>query len=169
MVNNKTRKVQKYRGHTTHGGGHRKKRRGAGSKGGKGNAGTGKRAGHKKNISYKRGHVLGSHGFRPRRTKSTITAINLGYFTSERLNKLVNANKIKKEEDVYDIDLNVLGYNKLLSTGKLNDKIKFNVDACSAKVEEKVKAAGGNVTLKESVEQAEEPSKESTEVEKKEE
>ena len=73
MTNNKTRKVQKYRGHTTHGGGHRKKRRGAGSKGGKGNAGTGKRAGHKR-----RGVVLGGSGFKPRRTKVVQKAINLG-------------------------------------------------------------------------------------------
>ena len=149
MVNNKTRKVQKYRAHTTHGGGHRKKRRGAGSRGGVGRAGSGKRSGHKKNFHYKKGHIIGNSGFRPRRTKSTIKTVNLGYFTSDRLNKLVNAGKIKKQGDVYDVDLNVLGYNKLLSTGKLDNKIKFNVGACSVKVEEKVKAAGGEVQLNE--------------------
>ena len=48
MVVQRKKKVGKYRSHTTHGGGHRKKRRGAGSRGGRGNAGSGKRAGHKK-------------------------------------------------------------------------------------------------------------------------
>ena len=48
MVVNRRKKVVKYRGHSNHGGGMRKKRRGAGSRGGRGNAGTGKRAGHKK-------------------------------------------------------------------------------------------------------------------------
>ena len=48
MVTYKTKKVSKYRGSSNHGGGMRKKRRGAGSRGGRGNAGTGKRAGQKK-------------------------------------------------------------------------------------------------------------------------
>ena len=42
MVVYKRKKVTKYRGSVTHGGGSRKKRRGAGSIGGRGNAGTGK-------------------------------------------------------------------------------------------------------------------------------
>jgi large subunit ribosomal protein L15 len=146
MVTNKTRKVQKYRGHTTHGGGHRKKRRGSGSRGGVGNAGSGKRAGHKKNVLYKRGHIIGNSGFTPRRSKVNLKVVNLGYFTSERLNKLLAAGKIKKDGENYNVDLKVLGYNKLLSTGNLNDKVIFKVDTCSAKVEEKVKSAGGEVT-----------------------
>ena len=44
MSVNKTKKVGKYRGSKTHGGGHMKKRRGAGNRGGRGMAGTGKRA-----------------------------------------------------------------------------------------------------------------------------
>ena len=62
---NKRKKVNKYRGHTTHGGGHRKKRRGAGSRGGRGRAGSGKRAGHKKAGGVV---ISGSKGFLPRRS-----------------------------------------------------------------------------------------------------
>ena len=59
-----------------------------------------------------------------------------------------------------NVDLNSLGYNKLLSTGNLKDKIQFNVDTCSAKVEEKVKAAGGEVKLKETASEVAVPKKE---------
>ncbi|HLC52511.1 MAG TPA: uL15m family ribosomal protein [Candidatus Nanoarchaeia archaeon] len=145
MVTNKRKKVQKYRGHTTHGGGHRKKRRGWGSRGGKGNAGTGKRAGHHKNRSAKQGRVIGSTGFIPRRGKMVSKVINLAYFTSERLEKLTNAGKIKKDGNTYTIDLEKIGYTKLLSTGDLGGKVNFKNCQCSAKVEEKVKAAGGAV------------------------
>lgn len=142
MVTNKRKKVQKYRGHTTHGGGHRKKRRGFGSHGGKGNAGTGKRAGH-----HKQGVVLGRSGFLPRREKTHTKAINLGYFTLERLEKLVHIGKIKKEGNIYTVDLNKIGFTKLLSTGNLGGKVNFEHCQCSAKAEEKIKAVGGVVKI----------------------
>lgn len=140
MVTNKRKKVQKYRGHTTHGGGHRKKRRGFGSRGGKGNAGTGKRAGH-----HKQGVTLGRSGFIPRRTKADTKAVNLGYFTFKKLEKLANVGKIKKEGNVYTIDLNTIGFTKLLSTGNLGGKVNFENCQFSVKTEEKVKALGGGI------------------------
>jgi large subunit ribosomal protein L15 len=142
MVIHKRKKVTKYRAHTTHGGGHRKKRRGAGSRGGRGRAGTGKRAGHKKAGGMV---ITGRKGFRARRTVKSIKAVNLGYFTQERLGKLVKAEKAVKEGDVYSLDLTKLGFNKLLGTGKLALKLKINVPYCSESAAEKVKAAGGEV------------------------
>ena len=47
MTTHKIKKVRKYRGSKTHGGGHMKKRRGSGNRGGFGKAGTGKRADQK--------------------------------------------------------------------------------------------------------------------------
>jgi len=53
MTTHKRKKVVKYRGSHTHGGGAKKKRRGAGNRGGRGLAGSGKRAHHKKQLIFK--------------------------------------------------------------------------------------------------------------------
>lgn len=150
MVTNKTRKVQKYRSHTTHGGGHRKKRRGAGSRGGRGNAGTGKRAGQKK---AGRICMLGNSGFVPRRKAKTCKAINLSYFTVERLEKLVAAQKVAKKGDVYIVNMAELGYDKLLATGNTNAKLEINVKFFSARAEEKIQNAGGKIVSPEAVQE----------------
>lgn len=144
MVIHKRKKVTKYRSHTTHGGGHRKKRRGAGSRGGRGRAGTGKRAGHKKaGISQR----LEKRGFRPRRSKAVIKAVSVGYFTTEQLMKLVSLGKAVKEGDFFTLDLGKLGYKKLLGTGKSEVKMKITVPKCSVSAEKKVRAAGGEVSI----------------------
>ena len=139
MAQHQTKKVNKYRGHTTHGGGHRKKRRGAGSRGGRGNAGSGKRAGHRKvdNSAKRKGFF--SH------TKKEIKAINVDFFTIKNLDKLVSLGKVAKEGDVYSLDLKNLGYNKLLGKGTINIKVKVNVLEYTPKAADKIKAAGGEI------------------------
>ena len=145
MVVRKRKKVTKYRAKTTHGGGHRKKRRGAGSRGGRGNAGTGKRAGHKKaGIAPK----LGKKGFLPRRTVTKTNTVNVGYFTLDRINKLIANNKASKEGETYTIDLHQLGYTKLLGTGSIKLKLKLLIKSYTAKAEQKVTAAGGMIEHK---------------------
>ena len=144
MVTYKRKKVTKYRGGSTHGGGARKKRRGAGSRGGRGNAGSGKRAGHMKMKYVKAGHILGKHGFTSK-SRTVVRAVNLSYFTSDRVAKLVKQGKAHKEGNVYAIDLAGMGYNKLLGTGTTSVKLKLTVELCSASVAEKVAAAGGEV------------------------
>ncbi len=142
MVVHRRKKVRKYRGSSTHGGGNRKKRRGAGSRGGRGMAGTGKRSGHKKNIYP---HYLGSIGFLPRRGISAVEVINVGHFTKERVEKWIVEGKATKEGSAFVIDLNALGYGKLLGTGQTTLKLKITVDSCSPSAVEKIKAAGGEV------------------------
>ena len=143
MVTNKAKKVTKYRSHTTHGGGHRKKRRGAGSRGGRGNAGTGKRAGQKKaGISRK----LGKHGFTSK-SRTRERSINVNYFTEKVMEKLVANNKVKKEGELYIINLADLGYQKLLGTGQTKFKLKLSVAKFTAKAEEKIKSAGGEIVF----------------------
>ena len=108
MVVNRRKKVTKYRAHTTHGGGHRKKRRGAGSRGGRGRAGTGKRASQKKAGMPPQ---LGKKGFSSHHdTCHKVKKINVG-----DLAKLVSEDGA--------INLRKLGYNKLLGTGKINLKL----------------------------------------------
>ena len=58
----KTRKINKQRGSRSIGGGCTKKRRGAGNRGGKGNAGAGKQH-WTWTVSHDRDHV-GKHGFK---------------------------------------------------------------------------------------------------------
>jgi len=140
MVVRRTKKVAKCRSHTTHGGGHRKKRRGAGSRGGRGNAGSGKRASHKQRVP-----LVGRSGFVPRRTVKNVNPINLSYFTPFLVEKLVSAGKAVKEGDIYTIDLSKLKYDKLLGTGKVSLKLKLIVNNFSARAEEKIKAAGGEI------------------------
>ena len=142
MVVRKAKKVTKYRAKTTHGGGHRKKRRGAGSRGGRGRAGTGKRAGHKKaGITV----TLGRKGFRPRRMNVKSKTVNVGYFTTDRLNKLVALGQATQEGDVYSVDLGKLGYTKLLGTGTTPLKLKLSINSFTPKAQEKITAAGGAI------------------------
>ena len=140
MVTRKTKKVNKYRGSTSHGGGHHKKRRGAGSRGGRGNAGSGKRAGHKK-----QGIVLGRTGFLPRRGVQRVKAITVGFFTLQNVNKLVAAGKAAKDGDAFSIDLGKLGYGKLLGTGNTSLKLNLHVSSVTASAEEKISIVGGKV------------------------
>jgi large subunit ribosomal protein L15 len=150
MVVNKRKKVTKYRAHTTHGGGHRKKRRGAGSRGGRGNAGTGKRASQK--VAGLKSKGIGIHGGFTSKTISE-KAVTLNYFTAKTLNQLVEKKLITKENDFYSIDLAKLGYQKLLSTGDTKLKLKIKVRKVTPRAEEKVKAAGGEI-ISEDVQEA---------------
>ena len=140
----KTKKVNKYRAHTTHGGGHRKKRRGAGSRGGRGRAGTGKKSGHKVAGMPPQ---LGKKGFFAHNFKTV--SVNLMIFTEKNLEKWLNKEKIKKEGDLYVIDLKQLGYDRLLGSGHLNKKLKIKVNYITPKALEKVKVAGGEVIMPE--------------------
>src|SRR3989338_703035 len=144
MVVRRSKKAGRYRGHTTYGGGSRKKRRGAGSRGGRGLAGTGKKSGHKKIL-----HVLGQTGFISKRRAPKTVAVNVGYFTSDTVAKLVEQGKAVKQGSVFTINLEQLGYGKLLGTGKTSVKLKLVVAQWSAQAEEKIKAAGGSVVSSE--------------------
>lgn len=134
MVTNKKRKVVKYRGSTTHGGGHRKKRRGAGNRGGRGRAGRGKKGKAKKQMYEK----MGKHGFTSLQAGTEIKVINLS-----QIGLLVSKGTVIEKEGV--LDLGSLGYQKLLGTGSSLPKLKIKVDSCSRKAREKIEAAGGEV------------------------
>jgi len=140
MVVRKERKVGRYRGHSTHGGGHRKKRRGGGSRGGRGLAGTGKKSGH-----LKIRHRLGRTGFTSKRRAAAPETINVGFFTKDAVMQWVQEGKASKEKDGYNIDLGKLGYGKLLGAGATLLKLKIIVDSFSAQAEQKITAAGGSI------------------------
>ena len=128
-------------GSRTRGRGH-KKGRGAGLRGGRGNAGC-----HKtKRIMYERvGRVWGTHGFkRPQTVVMANNAINLKVI-EESAAEWVDQGNASKKGKVVSIDLKKMGYDKLLGTGVPSQAYKITISAASAKAVEKVEAAGGEV------------------------
>ncbi len=136
MPVNFRKKNRKMRGKTTHGWGTKKKHRGSGSRGGSGWGGAKK---HKKSFiySYEPEH-FGKKGFFSLHKK-------LKFINVEELNKYVERTDAKSVNTPVDIDLTSLGYDKLLSRGKVNRAITVKVALSSAKAKEKIEKAGGKV------------------------
>lgn len=132
------KKNKGFRGYKSHGWGSKKKHRGKGSHGGKGMAGTGKRADTKKPtiINLYGNDYFGKRGFVVPHATS-YDSINL-----RDLNLLVSKHSIKGE-----INLKDYGYGKLLATGELRTALKITVERASQQAIEKVKNAGGSVTV----------------------
>ena len=127
----------------THGGGSKKKRRGAGNRGGRGMAGSGKRSDSKKPSIWNQKY-FGKFGFVSKNVRK-INAINIGYL-EENINKLPR-DAISKGNEFVSVDLEKLGFNKLLSNGKVKNKYKIKVPYASKKAIEKIKNNGGEVIL----------------------
>ena len=118
----------------THGRG-KKGGRGAGLRGGRGNAGL---------LKHRYMHMVknmpdhfGRHGFkRPPSIVKKDKTINVGQLEETFPGK-------------NDIDLNKEGFDKLLGSGSLNTKIKIKVNSASEKAIGKIKDKGGEVILPE--------------------
>lgn len=147
MVVNRKNKVRKRRGSKTHGWGSMKKHRGAGNRGGRGLAGSGKRAGHKVHQIIKRfgKGYLGRSGFTSK-SRSKIKGINLKHIEN-KLNKYMEKGFIKKEGTSFYVDLEKIGYNKLLGSGLIKNKYKIKTKFTSKKAKEKVEKMGGEVVI----------------------
>jgi len=144
MTVNKRKKNTRQHGSKTHGWGSMKKHRGAGNRGGRGMAGSGKRGDATKPSIWKDKKYFGRYGFKGLSDKVkgiNLLDIELGF------NKLLSLKKITEKEGVFDINLTKLGYDKLLGKGKVTRKYNINVKSASAKAVDKVKKAGGNVIL----------------------
>ena len=126
------------RGRRTAGYGYKKKHRGKGSKGGKGMSGTGKKAGQKHTyvLRYFPEGYFGKKGFHPEKnTGLKLKQINLDEI-EEHLPKFIKEGIAKKSGNI--IEINLKGY-KILSRGKIKEKVKIIASAFSAKAEEKLK------------------------------
>lgn len=145
MVVYKRKKVTRQRGSKTHGWGAMKKHRGAGHRGGRGMAGTGRKGDAKKPSIWKNKEYFGIHGFKRKNTKDMKT-VNI-IFLEENLSMLLTDKKIKEENGIYLIDLDALGFDKLLSKGRITKKFKISCAYASKKAVEKIKAAGGDITI----------------------
>ena len=133
-------RTNKFRGSRYHGRG-KKAGRGAGKRGGRGNAGLNK---HKvmTRLKYMPGH-WGMHGFnRHPGLRVVNTSINLGEVSE------------MAEED--SIDLGEICYDTLLLRVSIDRALKITVSEASARAIEKVEAAGGSVETDEDEEWEEE-------------
>jgi len=149
MVINKRKKSSRHRASWSHGWGSRKKHRGAGHRGGKGAAGSGKRSDHKKPHFWKlkgTSNYFGKSGFKKKGQVKNPEIINIGYIQTH-IEKLIADKSAIKEGDLYTIDLTKLGYEKLLGSGNAESKFKINVKEASAKAIEKIKSKGGEVVI----------------------
>ncbi|MDA1196535.1 MAG: uL15 family ribosomal protein [Nanoarchaeota archaeon] len=133
MVVRKRTKFSRQRASFTHGWGSKKKHRGAGSRGGKGMAGTGKRADQRKPSIWKDKKYFGKYGFTSLSKK--IKTINV-----KELLSLIGS-------DSEEINLRERGYGKLIGKGNITKKVMVSVNQASAVAIKKVEAAGGKVTL----------------------
>ncbi len=134
----KTRKNKRQRGSKTHGWGSKKKHRGAGHRGGRGLAGTGKRGDAKKPTIIKTigNAYYGRSGFTSK-SRTVERVINL-----RQLSLMVEQGKVGKE-----INLKDLGYDKILGMGKFEHKIKITAKTASENALEKLQKAGCEVVL----------------------
>ncbi len=130
------------RGMGTHGWGSRKKHKKSGHQGGKGMAGTGKRADQKKTLITK---LYGNKYF----GKQGITSKGTKRDTRKRINLQtieLNLEKYgKKEGDKWVINLEDY---KILGDGEVNNKLVIKAKEASESAVEKVKKAGGEIVLK---------------------
>ncbi|HPR66039.1 MAG TPA: uL15m family ribosomal protein [Methanothrix sp.] len=120
-------KLKKFRGSRTCGGGTHKNRRGAGSRGGHGNAGGCK---HHFQREMMRGRAMGKHGFYKHNAKE-VDVVNVGELDS-----------MAGEDGRID-----LGRMKVLGRGKLARPVTVTANAFSATAREKIEEAGGEVVV----------------------
>jgi len=147
MVVNRRKKVVRQRGSSTYGWG-KNKHRNSGSKGGFGNAGTGKKSDNKKpSIWGTKTDYFGKHGFVPKGQVVDVRIVNLRDI-EQMLPGWISAKQVGQEAGSFVVDLAKLGYDKLLSSGKVTRKLKITVSSASEGAAEKVKAAGGELVVK---------------------
>ena len=136
MTTLKRKKNSRIRGSTTHGWGSMKKNRGAGNRGGVGNAGSGKRGDANKPSHWGDKNYFGMHGFKYKGVKVKIVAINISDLSKY-------SSKVGKTE----LNLGDLGFNKLLGNGKATQAYTITVDYASANAIKKIEDAKGSVNI----------------------
>jgi large subunit ribosomal protein L15 len=140
----KKKKVRKQRGTTFHGYGRgQSHHKGAGNRGGRGRAGTGKRADTKKPSFWT--EPTGKSGFTSKNRKH-LKAINIKDIIANLSSWSEKGFAVKLPEG-YQVDLKKAGYDKLLGTGEVKEKLLVITDFASKSAVEKVKAAGGEVKV----------------------
>jgi len=142
------KKSRKKRGTRTHGWGAGKKHRGAGNRGGRGRAGMGKRGQQKKTLPLAQGkkpvgQIANNNKGMPvvlERVKK-INVLNL-VDLQNNMEKWTAEGKAEKTKTGYSVDLEKIGYTKLLSKGEVTFKLNIKINSASAKAKEKLENLG---------------------------
>ncbi len=135
-------RTSKFRGSRTHGRG-KKAGRGAGLRGGRGNAGLHK---HKwlSIVKYDPDY-FGHHGFkRPQSVVRSKVTMNLSE-VEQALPALSKEGFAEEKDGKWTVDLTKMGVDKLLGSGRISKPIAVKVAEASASAEKKLKAAGGKL------------------------
>lgn len=160
MVVRRSRKREKLRGQRTHGKGNTKNKRGGGSRGGRGQAGSHK---HKFNQFF---DFFGSER-KKIKPKQETKAINLGQLV-QQLPKLAGLKKVEKQGNSFVIDGQKIGFDKILSMGMVQEKLVVKNMRVSKKAREKILKAGGKIEERETSAKGKEAKKGETGKEKEE-
>lgn len=145
----KDRKVRKMRGSRTHGYGQIGQHRCRGGRGGTGKAGLDK---HKWTYVIKHDPTYWEKkGFVSTKTLGKkVSIINIGKL-DDLASKLESEKNLEKKQNKIFLDLESLGYDKLLGTGKVVKPMVVKVESYSESASRKLEEAGGEI-LKESEE-----------------
>jgi len=135
-------RTKKFRGRRTFGAGTHKNRRGGGSRGGRGNAGTCK---HHFVRSLQRGLSFGKHGFkRPLCIVKDKVIVNIGEI-DESIDQLVVEGLAEKKGDAYHINMGNIGIEKVLGSGKVTKSLFITAGEFSPSAKQKINAVKGKV------------------------
>ena len=135
------RKVRKQRGSRTYGWGRVGQHRAGGTRGGHGNVGY-----HKHKWSYTVKHDperFGKRGFKSLQ-KRDVNTINIGEL-DEKVEKLLENKMAEETKEGIKINLNNLGYDKLLGTGKVTNPLIIQVKSYSKSALKKIENAEGKI------------------------
>jgi large subunit ribosomal protein L15 len=137
----KLRKTRKMRGSRTHGYGQIGQHRKTGGKGGR------KAGRHKAGWTYVIKHepnYYGKRGFTsPQSLRHKTSIINVGQL-EELADRLAKEQPEKKKKRTV-LDLNKLGYNKLLGTGNITSPLLVKIASYSENAAKKIEKAGGQI------------------------
>ncbi len=143
MSPHKLRKTRKRRASRTHGYGRVGQHRGGGKRGGRGKAGF-----HKHGWTHVIKHepnYFGKKGFTsPGSLGQKIRVINVGKL-DELVESLAAEERLKKKGRKSFLDLDELGYDKLLGAGNVTQPILVKVTSHSERAAKKVQEAGGQI------------------------
>ena len=135
MTTRTRKKIIKLRGSRTCAGGHAKKRRGAGNRGGRGNAGLNK---HKKSLMVKEmPNHYGRYGFKIPQKVKRLKKVNPI--------KLRDIDIIVNQLGLEQIDLAKFGYDKVLSGGILTKPVAIKAKLFSKKAKQMIEKYGGSI------------------------
>jgi large subunit ribosomal protein L15 len=138
------KRTEKMRGGRTHGRG-KKAGRGAGKRGGRGNAGLHKHR-HMHMLKNDPDH-FGRKGFKRHPALSwDKTAVNVGHIQLN-LQRYLESGIAKREGKTIVVDLTSTDVVKLLGAGEIKSPLTIKVFGATERAKEKVKAAGGKVEL----------------------